>query len=112
MPAILRRTLVVLLALRAVAAPVVSRPASCSLSHHQFLVVRMRCWPYQPSQRFSSSSMLQRLYSGKNRGPSENAHGLRPYPPLHPASQTVLALAVDRAPVATATNRLSVCLRC
>lgn len=102
----------VLLALRAVAAPVVSQPAPFTLSHHRFLVVRMRCWPYQQLQRFSSSSKLLQLYSGKNRVSSEGVHGLLAYSPLHPASQTVLALAVARATVAPATNRLSVCLLC
>lgn len=111
-PAILRRTLVVLLALRAVAAPVVSRPAPSTLSHHQFLVVRMRCWPYQQLGRFSSSSKLLRLYSGKNRVPSSDEQGLLEHPPLHPASQTILTPLVSRALASLTTARLSVCRRC
>lgn len=111
MPAILRRTLVVLLALRAVAAPVVL-PTPPILSHHEFFVVRMRCWPLQQLQRFSASSKLLLLYTGKNRISSGDKPWLLACWPLCPVSQTLLAAPVSRASTALATNRLAVCLRC
>jgi hypothetical protein len=62
----LSRVLVLLLAFRAVLAPLSYRPSSASESHrHNSLVMSIRWWPPQRLQRFSSNSKLLRLFRGK-----------------------------------------------
>ena len=112
MPALLKRNLLILLALRAIAAPVALPPSTPSISQHQFFVVRMRCWPFQRLQRFSASSKLLQLYSGKNRVPSGEEAWLLMCWPLRPASLAHLAAPISRASTDLATDRLAVCLRC
>ena len=63
----LTRTLVFLLALRAIAAPVAVRPSQISPGHRSWLEVRARCWPPQRLARFSSSSKLLQLMKGKDK---------------------------------------------
>ena len=113
MSALLKRTLVILLALRAVAAPVALCPSnSPSSSQHRFYVVRMRCWPPQRLQRFSASSKLLQLCIGKNRlGFSEGRRYLTLRSPV-PASHPRPAAPAPNAFRDSATIRLSVCLRC
>jgi hypothetical protein len=110
--ALLKRTLVILLALRALAAPVGLCPSTPVPSHHRFFAFRMRCWPPQQLQRFSSSSKLLELCTGKSKVTS-GAQGrfvtfwrLTP-PPQRPSSVPVLEASRD-----VSTDRSAVCLRC
>lgn len=112
MPALLTRTLVILLVLRAVAAPVALHPSTASPSPHQSFVIRMRCWPFQRLQRFSASSGLLQGCSGKNRLLSGEGSRLLNFWPPRPAPDPYLAVPIPRAPGDVATNRLAVCLRC
>jgi hypothetical protein len=59
------RILVLLLAFRAVIAPMTYRPANSNPTHRNGIVLSVRWWPPQRLQRFSSSSKLLRLFRGK-----------------------------------------------
>ena len=65
-PVSLTRVLVLLLAFRAVIAPLTYRPANSNPSHRNGIVISVRWWPHQRLQRFSGSSKLLRLFRGKN----------------------------------------------
>jgi hypothetical protein len=109
--ALLKKSLLILLVLRAIAAPVTLPTSTPSNSRHPLFVVRMCCWPFQRLQRFSASSKLLQLYSGKNRVPSgEGAWLLLCWP--RAASRAHLAAPISRASTDPATERLAVCLRC
>lgn len=62
----LMRILVLLLAFRAIIAPLTFRPTKADSSHHSSLVMRVRWWPPQRLQRFSATSKLLQLFRGKN----------------------------------------------
>ena len=111
-PVLLTRILVLLLAVRAIAAPVALCPSFVPPSGHRFFVIHMRCWPPQRLQRFSSSSKLLQLCTGKNRVTSSCGCCLLTLWPQRPASKPPFSLLVPEAPGDTPTNRLSVCLRC
>jgi hypothetical protein len=111
-PVLLTRILVLLLAVRAIAAPVALRPSFGAASEHRFFVIHMRCWPPQQLQRFSSSSKLLQLCTGKNKVTSAGGCSLLTLWPQRPASKTPLSLLVPEVPGDTPTNRLTVCLRC
>jgi hypothetical protein len=111
-PSILKWTLVILLVLRAVAAPVGLRPANSHSSHHRSYVIRMRCWPPQRLQRFSATSKLLRLCVGKNKVASRETHRFLTRRPPVSASHSRLASPNPNAFRVWATNRLTVCLRC
>jgi hypothetical protein len=66
-PVSLTRVLVILLAFRAVIAPLTYRPASSNPSHRNGIVLSVRWWPPQRLQRFSGSSKLLRLFRGKKK---------------------------------------------
>jgi hypothetical protein len=62
----LSRVLVLLLAFRAVIAPLSYRPPGAHQAHrYHALVMSIRWWPPQRLQRFSSNSKLLRLFRGK-----------------------------------------------
>jgi hypothetical protein len=110
-PALLTRTVVLFLALRAIAAPIALPTSSPSSFHHRGFVVRMRCWPPQRFQRFSSTSKLLQLCSGKNKVTSVDhgrfltlGHVRSTYRPL--------SLLVPETFRDVATDRLADCLRC
>jgi len=65
-PVSLTRVLVLLLAFRAVIAPLTYRPANSNPSHRNGIVLSVRWWPAQRLQRFSGSSKLLRLFRGRN----------------------------------------------
>ena len=65
-PVSLTRVLVLLLAFRAVIAPLTYRPANSNPSHRNGIVLSVRWWPPQRLQRFSGTSKLLRLFRGKN----------------------------------------------
>jgi hypothetical protein len=65
-PISLTRLLVLLLAFRAVIAPLTYRPANSNPSHRNGIVLSVRQWPPQRLQRFSGTSKLLRLFRGKN----------------------------------------------
>jgi hypothetical protein len=65
-PVTLTRVLVLLLAFRAVIAPLTYRPANSNPSHRNGIVMSVRWWPPQRLQRFSGSSKLLRLFRGRN----------------------------------------------
>jgi hypothetical protein len=111
-PVLLTRTLVLLLALRAVAAPVVLCPSAPPSSHQRFFEIRMRCWPPQRLQRFSSSSKLLQLYTGKNRVTSGETGRFLKRCLLRFTPQPPLPVLVPEASPDVATERLAVCLRC
>src|SRR5262249_54274010 len=83
LPVRLTRLLVIMLALRAAASPVVVAKHSLHHSHIFTLTLRARSWPPQRFQRFSSSSKLLQLYRGRGK----------------PTSQSDAGLLVSRAPV-------------
>ena len=112
MPTLLKRTLVILLALRAIAAPVVLRPSTPTPSQGQCFVIRMRSWPHQRLQRFSATSKLLQLRVGKNRATFVEGCRLLTFCPLRPASCPHVAAPVPGTPENSAMNRLAVCLRC
>jgi hypothetical protein len=72
----------------------------------------MRCWPPQRLQRFSSSSKLLQLFTGKNKLTSAGECPILTLRPQRPASKPPFSLLVPEAPGDTPTNRLAVCLRC
>lgn len=108
MLALLKRSLMILLVLRAIVAPVTLHPSSSCL--RPTVMVRMRCWPPQRLQRFSGASKLLQLCVGKNR-PAPDV-GPRPADawPLRAAPGTDLAARGFGMPATTA--RSSACLRC
>jgi hypothetical protein len=65
-PVSLTRVLVLLLAFRAVLAPLTYRPANANPTHRNGIVLSVRWWPPQRLQRFSGTSKLLRLFRGKN----------------------------------------------
>jgi hypothetical protein len=75
-PVSLTRVLVLLLAFRAVIAPLTYRPAQSNPSHRNGIVISVRWWPPQRLQRFSGSSKLLRLFRGKNEVVPDEEVGL------------------------------------
>ena len=110
MRAHLKRTLVVLLALRAIAAPVTLRPATHSVK--ESVVIRMRCWPPQQLQRFSARSKLLQLCPGKNSLIASEEYPVPVGCPALTALHSCLAVSAPNALSGQTGHRSGVCLRC
>ena len=106
----LKRLLVVVLALRVVAAPVGLRPAGGHSSPHQSFTVRARHWLPQRLER-SSSGQLQ-FCAGRNSITSAGWRSLLTHLPMPSASSLRLARLVTGVCAAAQQDRLAVCLRC
>ena len=72
-PVTLTRTLILLLAFRVVGAPLSPRPGKAHPLQHSFYVMRVRSWPPQRLQRYSSNSKLLQLLQGKDKPVPEGA---------------------------------------
>ncbi len=67
MPGLMTRAVMMLLIVRAIAAPVALRPKTAGYAYVHGLALRVCAWPQQRLQRFSASSKLLQLRQGRNR---------------------------------------------
>jgi hypothetical protein len=110
-PVTLARTLVLVLAFRMVGAPLSPRPSKAVPVPHSFYVMRVRCWPPQRLQRFSSNSKLLRLLQGKDKPMPEGAGRLLSLLALWSSPQHPLSLDLETSR-GLAPGRFTDCLRC
>lgn len=110
MRAHLKQTLVILLALRVIAAPITLRPATPSVK--QSVVIRMRCWPPQQLQRFSARSKLLQLCLGKNPLIASEEFPVPVGCPALTALHSYLAVSAPDALSGQTGHRSGVYLRC